>query len=112
MYFTSFTEVHELLRLPVLLEHFEEHKSQVNDMSFVDFLLMHYKTDVAHDDQDNQLPFKVPGHSFTAISMVLPPLKMTLTDVPPSTELSYTFDYQESYFSSSLQAIFQPPKLA
>ncbi len=112
MYLTSFTEVHELLRLPVLLEHFEEHKSQVNDMSFVDFLLMHYKTEVAHDDQDNQLPFKVPGHSFAAISVGLPVQKINLSDVSPQIILSNTFDYTESFFSSSLQAIFQPPKLA
>lgn len=112
MYLTSFTEVHELLRLPVLLAHFEEHKSQVNDMSFVDFLLMHYKTDVAHDDQDNQLPFKVPGHSFAAISIALPVQKITICETATQLILSYTFDYKESFFSSSLQAIFQPPKLA
>ncbi|MCX8490400.1 MAG: hypothetical protein ORN54_04970 [Cyclobacteriaceae bacterium] len=112
MYLTSFTEVHEILRLPLLLEHFAEHKSQVTDMSFVDFLMMHYETDVAHDDHDNQLPFKVPGHSFTTISMVLPSLKINLTEAVPSAVLSYMFDYKESFFSSSLQAIFQPPKLA
>jgi hypothetical protein len=39
-------------------------------------------------------------------------LKISLTEATPSATLSYTFDYKESFFSSSLQAIFQPPKLA
>lgn len=112
MYLTSFTEVHEFLRLPLLVEHFQEHKTQTNDMSFVEFLLMHYKTDVAHDDTDNQLPFKVPGHSFAAISIGLPVQKINIGDIAPQIILSHTFDYKESFFSSSLQAIFQPPKLA
>lgn len=111
LYLNSFTEVHEVFRLPLLFEHYAEHKLQVNDMSFVEFLVMHYKTDVAHDDHDNQLPFKVPGHSFTAISITVPPLKISLNDETSCCVQSYVFDYKESYFSSSLQAIFQPPKL-
>lgn len=112
LYLNSYTELHEVFRLPILVEHFVEHKELVNDLTFWDFLKMHYESDVNHDTTDEQLPFKVPGHSFTAISMVLPPLKINLTDVTPSAVVSYSFDYKESYFSSSLQAIFQPPKLA
>jgi hypothetical protein len=112
LYLNSYTELHEVFRLPILVEHFVEHKTLVADLSFWDFLKMHYESDVNHDTTDEQLPFKVPGHSFIAISMVLPPLKISLTEATPSATLSYTFDYKESFFSSSLQAIFQPPKLA
>lgn len=104
--------MHEVFRLPILLEHFTEHKTLVADLTFWEFLKTHYESDVKHDNTDDQLPFKVPGHSFTAISMGLPPLKISLTDATLPAKLSYTFDYKESFFSSSLQAIFQPPKLA
>jgi hypothetical protein len=112
LYLNSYTEVHEVFRLPILLEHFTEHKALVADLTFWDFIKMHYESDVNHDTTDDELPFKVPGHSFTAISIVLLPLKINLTEAVPSALLSYTFDYKESFFSSSLQAIFQPPKLA
>jgi hypothetical protein len=112
LYLNSYTEVHEIFRLPILLEHFTEHKTLVADLTFWDFIKMHYESDVNHDTTDDELPFKVPGHSFTAISIVLLPLKINLTEAVPSALLSYTFDYKESFFSSSLQAIFQPPKLA
>jgi hypothetical protein len=112
MYLTSFTEVHELFRLPLLLEHFAEHKTQVDDMSFVEFLVMHYKTDVAHDDHDNQLPFKVLGHCFTAQAIALPIQKVLVFETAPLATVSHTFKYTEASFSSPVEAIFQPPKLA
>lgn len=104
--------MHEVFRLPILFEHFTEHKTLVGDLTFWDFIKMHYESDVDHDTTDDELPFKVPGHSFAAISLVLLPLKLNLVDATPTALLSYTFDYKESFFSSSLQAIFQPPKLA
>jgi hypothetical protein len=110
LYLTSFTEVHEVLRLPILLEHYAEHKLKVADLSFVEFLIMHYKTDVAHDEHDNQLPFKVPGHSFTVQAMALPIQKIVVFESTPLATINHTFSYTEGSFSSHLEAIFQPPK--
>jgi hypothetical protein len=110
LYLTSFTEVHEVLRLPLLFEHYAEHKLQVNDMSFVEFLVMHYETDVAHDDHDNQLPFKALGHSFAAQAIALPIQKTIVFEIAPLTTVSHSFHYTEVSFSSHLEAIFQPPK--
>jgi hypothetical protein len=110
LYLTSFTEVHEVLRLPILLEHYAEHKLKVNDMSFIQFLVMHYKTDVAHDDHDNQLPFKVPGHSFATQAMALPLQKAIVFEITPLATIVHSFSYTEASFSSPIEAIFQPPK--
>lgn len=49
------------MKLPVLITHFNEHKQRDNNVTFVDFLSMHYwGTDIDdHDeDRDSQLPFK------------------------------------------------------
>jgi len=110
LYLNSYTEVHELFRLPILLEHFSEHKQLVSDLTFWDFLVMHYKTDVNHDSTDDQLPFKVPGHSFTALSIALPAQKINLSETPLTVAIKHLFDYKESYFGSSLDSIFQPPR--
>ena len=78
-YLVSFTEFREVLRFPILVQHFVEHKSQVADMSFLEFLTMHYSTDQAHDDQDMRLPFKDCRHSFAGQTVVLPLQKIMLT---------------------------------
>ena len=112
LYINSYTEFHETLRLPVLLEHYAEHKQQVKDMSFWEFLVMHYKTDVSHDDQDNRLPFKDKGHSFTAPVMALPIQKIVLIESTPLTEICHSSTYTEAYVTSHLSDIFQPPRLS
>jgi hypothetical protein len=93
-----------------LLEHFSEHKQLANDLTFWEFLVMHYQTDTNHDTTDNELPFKVPGHSFTAVSMTLPIQKIILSEIVLIRGIHYSFDYHESYFGSSLDSIFQPPR--
>jgi hypothetical protein len=110
LYINSYTELHETLRLPVLLEHYAEHKQHMKDMSFWEFLVMHYKTDTSHDDQDNRLPFKDKGHSFTAPVMALPFQKIALIETTPSTEVSHSSTYTEAYVASHLSDIFQPPR--
>jgi hypothetical protein len=110
LYINSYTEFHETLRLPVLLEHYAEHKQQVKDMSFWEFLVMHYKTDVSHDSQDNRLPFKDRGHSFTAPVMALPIQKIALNESTPLTEINHSSAYTEADVTSHLSDIFQPPR--
>jgi len=110
LYINSYTEFHETLRLPVLLEHYAEHKQQVKDMSFWEFLVMHYKTDISHDDQDNRLPFKDKGHSFTAPVMALPIQRIVLIESTALTEISHSSMYTEVSVASHLSDIFQPPR--
>ena len=53
LYLIASTEFHQVLRLPLLVEHYVEHHELVKDMTFWEFLVMHYESDVAHDDQDS-----------------------------------------------------------
>ena len=101
-----------MLRMPILLEHYSEHKQKVSDISFWDFLVMHYKTDVSHDSDDNQLPFKDPGHSFTASTLALPIHKMVLKETITLTKIDYSFSYSETFIASHLSKIFQPPRIS
>ncbi len=110
VYINSFTELHEVLRLPILLEHYSEHKKLSQEISFWDFLELHYKTDVAHDEHDNQLPFKVLGHCFSAHSATEPDSKIAVSQPVPVIIPQPSSHYKESFFNSPLIAIFQPPK--
>lgn len=111
MYLCSTTEFHEALRLPLLFEHYAEHRSLVSDLTFFEFLAMHYKTDKAHDDRDHQLPFKVPGHEFATQVVAIPVARISLQENNTFTHVSHLSPYREAFFESQLSDIFQPPKI-
>lgn len=55
------TELVELMKLPLLVEHYFEHRSQDIGVTLLDFLSMHYANGENHDadyDKDQRLPFK------------------------------------------------------
>jgi hypothetical protein len=108
----SFTQtpLGQLLKLPVLIEHFQKHQEQNGD-SLLGFLKDHYATEHQDADQseDQQLPFKtvllqnigfavVPGFLSNDLFIDLEiPLKVTLNDAcAPQQHLS---------------AIFHPPRI-
>lgn len=61
LYLFCSTELKEMVKLPVLFQHFYEHKALDEQMTFFGYLEHHY-SDVPHtdndEDRDNQLPFK------------------------------------------------------
>lgn len=63
-YLSVSTPLSEIWKLPILIEHYEEHKSKNQQLSFIDFLKLHYESDhlmghpLNHDyEQDQRLPF-------------------------------------------------------
>ena len=108
LYLLGSTEFHQVLKLPLLVRHYEEHRGQA-EMTFWEFLVMHYETDVPHDDQDMSLPFKDCHHSQTAQSMGLPSQHITLAVIRVSDEVPPSF-YHADLGSTVLEEIFQPPR--
>lgn len=112
LYVNSNTEFHEVFRMPLLVEHFTEHKKLVGDISFWEFLVMHYNTNASHDADDSRLPFKDPAHSFTAPTLAIPIHKIILRETQLIAEVSHISSYRESFVASHLNDIFQPPRIA
>src|SRR5690242_19308164 len=104
-----FTEMREMLLLPILVEHYLEHRELVPEMSFLQFLAMHYKTDVPHDATDMKLPFKDSNHSCACPAFMTPdqrlPVEVVVTDRP-----AHSSNYISFIASSGLDEIFQPPR--
>jgi len=111
IYLVSFTEFKEVLRLPLLVQHYGEHKAQAGEMSFFEFLVMHYETDVAHDDRDNRLPFKDCSHSIIGQVVVIPIQKISLADPIKANAPTYQFFYLQHEPKLIAADIFQPPKI-
>ncbi|QNL49913.1 hypothetical protein H8S90_25040 [Olivibacter sp. SDN3] len=108
------TELGQFLRLPILVQHFFEHKQQDRAISFVDFLILHYETSddkKEFDPKDSSLPFKSVQFAISAQLIALPP---TVIELPHKSILLFSStDISRNdvgTYSSYLSSIWQPPK--
>lgn len=109
----SNTGFNQMLKLPVLLVHFGEHKKEKPQMSFAEFLHLHYVHGNVMDkdyEKDMQLPFKTVDFSFANLNIYhnLPHFEVKAPVLFTSSLVSI---YHIFFISSSLlNNIWQPPK--
>lgn len=117
LYMVSTTELSQLLKFPVLVEHYFYHKDQNPKISVIDFLAIHYNNHLAghpHNDdydQDRKLPFITNAVTLFFCFVVTPTYFFQAREIPPPGHLKKllppdTF-FVEKYILSS---IWQPPK--
>lgn len=102
----------QFYKLPVLIDHFNEHK-QIRNLSFIDFLEMHYWGEDEKDndaDRDMQLPFKnISGYS---LQLVFVPVEKPVICIPFNSGFSESriIPYTSNLHSNpALFAVFRPP---
>jgi hypothetical protein len=105
----------ELLKLPILIQHYTEHKQQSSSISFIDFLDIHYMHGSPKDadyDRDMQLPFKSCTHSsLTFAAFIIPaPETFTLRRIAHSARKLKTILSSSDYSYNYLSSIWQPPR--
>lgn len=115
IYLISLTELSQLVKLPILVEHFIEHKEKNSNLSLWEFLNMHYAQSDDHDgdrDKDMKLPFKSHDGCINTTIVALPSTNIgTLSEKPICIEKKAYSIYTENFLSSShLSSIWQPPK--
>jgi hypothetical protein len=115
IYAVSATELHELFKLPNLIEHFTEHQSEDNTTSLIDFLLAHYTSlDDGDGDKtkDMELPFKSNHNGFNISNTGLHSfnnIQLAIKTTPIESKIYNT--YSTDFISSAyLSSIWQPPK--
>ncbi|HTM67328.1 MAG TPA: hypothetical protein VL093_13455 [Flavipsychrobacter sp.] len=115
IYLFSTTELSQLLKMPLLIEHFIEHKEENRDITFWQFMHMHYSMDDVKDadyDKDMKLPFKSCTHSSSSVSNVYTPL--TVTFFLPQLRVNCedrNFTSRDQFLQTSfLSNIWQPPR--
>lgn len=104
--------VQQFYKLPILIEHFQEHQ-KLQNVSFVDFLSMHYWGEDLNDnddDRDMKLPFKTinnssPNFVFILDDKDLLPVPLNL-DLPQSKIPTYRSDL---FSDPNLLSLFRPP---
>ncbi|WDF54249.1 hypothetical protein [Mucilaginibacter sp. KACC 22063] len=111
----STTELHQLLKLPMVFEHFAEHRKENKSISFLQFLDMHYMHGSPRDkdySEDMKLPFKTADNCMAAISPVVVPQVLPALTFPVIYSAETKLEPLNSGFNYSvyLSGIWQPPK--
>jgi hypothetical protein len=113
------TPIGQLLKLPMLMHHFIEHQQEEQNkehqISFIDFLKMHYNSN-EHTNKSthnhHNLPFKhIDFNSLNVVFAFESPSIFTFqqTEFDSSKDVS-TF-YEQHYLSNTLANIWQPPRV-
>lgn len=104
-------DVHELGKLPNLVAHFLEHKTDTN-ASLTGFLAIHYgSTEGEHqDDSHGELPFQDHHHAWHSHAF-LPAPAAERTAIRLHHKVKEFSLYTISHYSEYPSAVFQPPKV-
>lgn len=112
----STTELHQLLKISSLIEHYVEHKKNNPALTLLEFFTIHYAiANVVDDDyeKDQKLPFKSCNHQTNTVDLTTSvfSLKYTLNSIE-NYGIQRNFLNKESMFKGSLflSSIWQPPK--
>ena len=107
------TELYQLVKMPVLLEHYREHRAG-EGLDFVGFLQKHYFNGEQRSpdyERDMQLPFKTPSF-ISSISLLLAVPEQPIVGILPAPmkKVRVASRYEAGLPSTALQDIFQPPR--
>mgnify|MGYP005859664051 FL=1 len=107
------TSIGQLLKIPNLIEHYNEHKNELTtaSISFIDFLESHYSKNAENNPEEHQnLPFKTFEITSTLFVLVsntnfqIQPVKVVISN-------KQKFFYQKSFKSNLITSIWLPPKI-
>ncbi|RFZ94118.1 hypothetical protein D0C36_00745 [Mucilaginibacter conchicola] len=107
------TELDQLAKLPILFQHFKEHRQRDSSVTLMQFLGMHYWGDDLNDndnDRDMQLPFKKMDAHATYVYL-LPALRVIENDTQVKPVNNSFSEYRPDYFPDpALSSLFRPPQ--
>ncbi|HEY9341139.1 MAG TPA: hypothetical protein VIQ23_06130 [Hanamia sp.] len=115
IYLFSTTELHQLLKAPLLIEHFMEHREENKDITLWQFLYAHYAGDYVKDadyDKDMKLPFKTHSNCVSSFSNVYLPSAKVSIEKPIQFLQKNSFVTKDQFLPTSfLSNIWQPPRI-
>jgi hypothetical protein len=108
------TEFHELLKAPLLVIHYFEHKTETPGITPAQFLALHYNQQHTTDNdnnRDNQLPFKTDEHIPASPVMLFISHYTVKVPVPHHPVTNDVPVYRSLFLPHNLLcSIWQPPK--
>lgn len=114
--FCSNTELAQLFKLPVLIQHYREHRVHDPHLAFLAFLDLHYAHgDVQDQDyaRDRELPFKkYTGDCFSFTHIFLVELQYKIVLPQATVQLTYPLRDNSLIRANFNDNIWQPPRQA
>ncbi|KAA5531646.1 hypothetical protein [Paenimyroides baculatum] len=111
-YFFSTTELVQLLKVPVLINHFVEHTEEDDGMTFMDYIVHHYGGHEKDADWETDMKLPFMQHSDLLNILVIPAENLNLPD-----KITFDTHFKTIVFYSQgtipnyyLSSIWQPPK--
>jgi len=113
----SSTELHQFLKLPLLIEHYLEHKSINQNLTVIDFLAIHYARNISNNadyKKDASLPFNSQDDCIKSDNDNILPLNYSSIICKPIViEIKMFVNFQQNFLHSSFYSnIWQPPKFS
>ena len=113
LYLLVNTNLQGIIRLPILFEHFSEHKQKDQSVGFADFIVLHYFSGNARDadhERDQQLPFKGSHCEAMSLPIGMPAESAPTAPSPTADAIEKIVMYASPFISSLAQfTIWQPP---
>lgn len=114
LYVFGTTDAYQLLKLPIMVQHFVEHRKEDPSIGLLAFLRMHYADKMVVDDdfsRDMQLPFKTTDACCIAATVSMPAQWVSIEVPHPVVVQQKFFLFDESVDYSLVHGdIFQPPR--
>ena len=106
------TSIGQLLKVPNLIEHYNEHKNELtNDsISFIDYIVSHYSKNADNNHDHEDLPFKTLDNSSNTL-FAFSIITYQIQVVKPLISTQKKFFYNKSFKSNLIASIWLPPKL-
>lgn len=111
----SQTELHQILKLPVLVQHFFEHKAEKPNITLSQFIVLHYFSGNPVDDdyaRDMELPFKTNDCLQAMTSIVIPERIIFSGRHEAPAVKAFAVPNNNWILSSYIVDIFRPPQFA
>jgi len=99
----------EICRIPLLIEHFEEHERTNEEISFLTFLNEHYSQTDTSDSEHGDLPFKSQMHT-SSILLALDLKNRQAEPVEFTETQSFVFPSSIGNVANTTISVFQPPQ--
>lgn len=114
IYLLGATELSQLLKIPLLIEHYTEHKLDNGNLSLLSFMYMHYvgdDGDTTDEQKDQNLPFK-SAHFQMQNTVVFAVFKYELPKIIVNLNRSVWPVMQSNSLSTiALGSLFRPPRV-
>ncbi|WP_215235423.1 hypothetical protein [Dyadobacter linearis] len=108
------TSLYQVFKAPTLFRHYIEHKALNQNISFMDFLSMHYwgdDMDDNDDEKDMQLPFKKFEIQHTSFLFVPFSNSFTFKNTYWPIKPDYGPDQPQGHYNAALGSLFRPPRV-